>query len=216
MDPRQQPSAHEIAIGQPSRRRPANGNRALGCRLPERGHRQRMKKAFKAVPRQSWPKRWPGRWRKRSEARFIATVALVAVAAFGGTMLWPRSADLRSPQGATAGYDFACDVAHVNDGDTLRCQDGTRVRLHAIAARETDGSCSPGHPCPTASAETSTAALTRLAGDRITCIRTGQSYARVTAICHNTSGVEINCAMVQSGAALVWDRFNRQRAICRS
>ena len=48
---------------------------------------------------------------------------------------------------------------YVNDGDTLRCQDGRRVRLHAIAARETVGSCSPGHPCPSASASASKAAL---------------------------------------------------------
>ena len=130
-------------------------------------------------------------------------------------MMWPRSAELTASQAATPAYDFACEVAYVNDGDTLRCQDGTRVRLHAIAARETDGSCSAGHPCPEASAAVSAAALRRLAGNRITCVRTGQSYERVTAICHNTSGVEINCAMVQSGAALIWDRFDRQRPICR-
>ncbi len=115
---------------------------------------------------------------------------------------------------AIPAYDFVCDVAYVNDGDTLRCIDGTRVRIHAIAARETDNSCSPGHPCPSASASESKAALTRLAGNRITCVQTGKSYERVTAICHNMSGVEINCAMVESGAAEVWDKFNRQRAIC--
>lgn len=170
----------------------------------------------KVVPYRKWPTRRPKRWRKRSDPMFAATVAVVAVAAFGGTLLWPRSADLTSAQAEVPSYDFACDVAYVNDGDTLRCRDGTRVRLHAIAARETDNSCSPGHPCPTASAATSTAALTRLAGNKITCIRIGQSYERVTAICHNTSGVEINCAMVETGAALIWDRFNRQRPICRS
>ncbi len=143
-------------------------------------------------------------------------VIVVAAAAFVTALMWPRSADLASAQVSRPAYDFACDVAHVNDGDTLRCQDGTRVRLHAVAARETDGSCSPGHPCPTASASMSRAALTELAGRRITCIQTGTSYERVTAICHNTSGVEINCAMVQRGAAVIWDRFNRQRAICRS
>jgi len=62
----------------------------------------------------------------------------------------------------------------------------------------------------------SRAALTELAGRRITCVQTGTSYERVNAICRNASGVEINCAMVERGAALVWDRFNRQRAICRS
>ena len=45
---------------------------------------------------------------------------------------------------------------------------------------------------------------------------TGTNYERVTTICRNVSGVEINCAMVERGAALVRDRFNRQTAICRS
>lgn len=175
-----------------------------------------MKRVPKAVKYRRWPKRRTRAPAKPSTAKFIATVVVVAVAAFAGTMWWPRSGELTPAEAATLAYDFACDVAYVNDGDTLRCRDGTRVRLHAIAARETDNSCSPGHPCPTASAATSTAALTRLAGNRITCIRIGQSYERVTAICHNTSGVEINCAMVESGAAVTWDRFNRQRPICRS
>lgn len=175
-----------------------------------------MKRVPKAMNYRRGPKRRSRASPKRSTAKFIATVVVVAVAAFAGTMWWPRSGELTSAEAAKPAYDFACDVAYVNDGDTLRCRDSTRVRLHAIAARETDNSCSPGHPCPTASAATSTAALTRLAGDRITCLRTGQSYERVTAICRNTSGVEINCAMVESGAAVLWERFNRQRPICRS
>ncbi len=151
----------------------------------------------------------------RSEARFFGAVAAVAVAAFSGTMLWTRGAEVQIAQAATApAYDFACEVAYVNDGDTLRCTDGTRVRIHAIAARETDNSCSPGHPCPTASHSESKAALERLAGRRINCVRIGASYNRVTAICDNERGVEINCAMVQTGAAAIWDKFNRQRAIC--
>lgn len=159
--------------------------------------------------------RWPRGRSKRSNAKFVGAVFLIAGVVLFATLMWPRSADLVSAQASGPAYDFACDVAYVNDGDTLRCQDGTRVRLHAIAARETDGSCSPGHPCPTASASMSRAALTELAGRRITCIQTGTSYERVTAICRNTSGVEINCAMVQTGAALIWDRFNRQEPICR-
>lgn len=191
---------------------------ALGCRLPERGHAHRMKRVPKIVSYRRWPKRQSKAKARRTTPKFIATVAVVAMAAFAGTLLWPRSATLTAApaEAETRAYDFACDVAYVNDGDTLRCQDGTRVRLHAIAARETDGSCSAGHPCPSASAAQSTAALTRLAGSRITCMRTGQSYQRVTAIYQNSSGVEINCAMVESGSALIWDRFNRQQPICRS
>lgn len=150
----------------------------------------------------------------RREAKFYGAVGLIAVCAFVATMVVTRG-EGQPAQAMSRTYDFGCDVRYVTDGDTLRCMDGTRVRLHAISARESDGTCSPGHPCSSASAEVSKAALVRLAGSHIECIRTGSSYNRVTAICDNAAGVEINCAMVQSGAAVVWDRFNRERAICR-
>lgn len=112
--------------------------------------------------------------------------------------------------------DFSCTVARVNDGDTLRCLDGTRVRLHAVAARESNETCAPGHPCPTASAAAATSTLTQLAaGKTLSCMQTGTSYNRVTAICWTPQGVEINCAMIQSGTTVIWDRFNREEPICR-
>lgn len=112
--------------------------------------------------------------------------------------------------------DFMCTVAKVNDGDTLRCADGTRVRLHAVAARESNETCSPGHPCPSASAAAATSALTRMvAGQTLACMETGTSYNRVTAICWTPQGVEVNCAMIKSGTTVVWDRFNRETPICR-
>lgn len=112
---------------------------------------------------------------------------------------------------------FVCQVAYVHDGDTLRCTDGTRVRLHAVAARELDETCTQGHPCPAASAAAAKRELAVLAdGDRLICEQTGTSYNRVTAICRNSHGVEINCGMVRSGTAVVWPKFNRERAICRA
>ena len=130
------------------------------------------------------------------------------------TYLWPSSAV--SNKGVGGADSFACAVSSIADGDTLRCADGTRVRLHAVAARETDGSCSPGHPCPSASAGAATAKLSELAGGQtLQCRKTGLSYNRVTAICDNERGTEINCAMVQSGTALIWPSFNEQRSICQ-
>jgi endonuclease YncB( thermonuclease family) len=106
-------------------------------------------------------------------------------------------------------------VSYVHDGDTLRCSDGTRIRLHAVAAREADGSCSPGHPCPAASAAAATARLRQLAeAHTIQCEAVGRSYDRITAVCWTPAGEEINCAMIDSGVALIWNRFNRQRPIC--
>ena len=177
------------------------------------------------------------RTRRRSHPwRFAVAVAGVAAASFLTVVYWPLDDDFErlvpkveqmlavepepEPEtglAAPTADRFVCDVAYVNDGDTLRCEDGTRIRLHAVAARETDGACSPGHPCPTASAASATAELRRLAGNRmITCERIGQSYNRVTAICWTPADVEINCAMIRSGTTVVWDRFNRERAICQS
>lgn len=112
---------------------------------------------------------------------------------------------------------FSCQVSSVTDGDTLRCTEGERVRLHAVAARETDETCSVGHPCPTASGASAKAELVRLVrGEVLSCQAIGQSYERVTAICWNAAGVEVNCAMIRSGTAVIWDRFNRETPICRT
>ncbi len=110
---------------------------------------------------------------------------------------------------------FVCRVSSITDGDTLRCSDGTRVRLHAVAARESDETCKPGHPCPSASAASATAMLAQLAsGQTLQCEQTGTSYNRVTAVCWNEQNTEINCAMVNSGTAVSWPKFNAQRRIC--
>lgn len=172
-----------------------------------------------------------GSWtRRRSRPlrawRFAGLVATVAAVAFYLTLNWPLSDGVRSGKsfGATVdvtgttihGGDLTCIVASITDGDTLRCRDGTRVRLHAVAARERDGSCSPGHPCPSASAQAATNELRRLAeGKTLRCHSTGESYDRITAICWTPEGTEINCAMVRSGVALIWDRFNRESRLCR-
>ena len=127
---------------------------------------------------------------------------------------WPTA---RSPQASEQNGDrFFCQVMSVTDGDTLRCADGTRVRLHAVAARESDESCSPGHPCPSASGAAATATLRELAGGQgLQCMRTGTSYNRVTAICSNEAGVEVNCAMIQSGTVVIWPRYNSAKPICQ-
>ena len=132
----------------------------------------------------------------------------------------PRPAPVRSeaayPAVSEPAYGrFLCDVSSITDGDTLRCADGTRIRLHAVAARESDETCKSGHPCPSASAASATAMLSQLAsGQTLQCEQTGTSYNRVTAICWNQQNTEINCAMVNSGTTVVWPRFNAQRPIC--
>jgi len=146
---------------------------------------------------------------------FPILLSAVAVAAFSITLLWP-SGDKTKAQTLMSADTFACAVSSITDGDTLRCADGTRIRLHAVAARERDETCSVGHPCPNASAASATAKLSELAsGQTLQCEQTGTSYNRVTAICWNEQKIEINCAMVQSGTTAIWPKFNNQRPICR-
>ncbi|WP_396592821.1 thermonuclease family protein [Brevundimonas sp. R86498] len=156
---------------------------------------------------------------RRTDRRFPLVVALVAAVAFVGMLNAPVTSGAAAPEAGTPGEAaparFDCDVAAITDGDTLRCADGTRVRLHALAARERDETCSPGHPCPEASGAAATAALRRLAGGQaLSCERTGRSYERITAVCWTRAGEEINCAMLRSGTVVVWDRYNRQRPLC--
>jgi endonuclease YncB( thermonuclease family) len=112
---------------------------------------------------------------------------------------------------------FSCTVTGVHDGDgPIYCTNGTKIRLHAIAAREIDtGGCRSGHPCPAASAESARAALRSLAlGQTLSCVATGTSYDRVTAICDREDGRELNCEMVRQGYADRWHRFARETPIC--
>ena len=173
-----------------------------------RGHRNWANAHHRATVGQARSKR---QTRKADPIVILLSAALVI--AVGLTVFfWPAASLSSDP----AGNGFVCPVASVTDGDTLRCADGTRVRLHAVAARESDETCSPGHPCPDASAASAFAKLKELAsGQTLQCRATGTSYNRVTAICDNETGVEINCAMVRSGTTVVWERFNREAPICR-
>lgn len=167
----------------------------------------------------------PRRRKDHRNARFAVAILAMMAAIFVVVLLWPSPDPLglvgeaASPQPVASlerpAGRFSCEVAYVNDGDTFRCEDGTRVHLHAVAARESDETCSPGHPCPQASAASATATLRALvSGQRLSCEKTGSSYNRITAICWTLTDQEVNCALVRSGTTVVWDRFNRQRAIC--
>jgi endonuclease YncB( thermonuclease family) len=144
--------------------------------------------------------------------QFYRLGGLLVVAVFVFVLFWPQG----QTAALAASGSFQCQVRSITDGDTLRCVDGTRIRLHAVAARESDETCSPGHPCPAATAASATAKLTELAaGQTLQCQATGTSYNRVTAICRNQQNVEINCAMVRSGTTLIWPRYDEQHRICR-
>ncbi|UAB78959.1 hypothetical protein INR77_04475 [Erythrobacter sp. SCSIO 43205] len=123
-----------------------------------------------------------------------------------------------------AGQTFNCTPVAVWDGDgPIWCEEGPRVRLSGIAAREMDGTCSDGHPCPAASALDARDALVRLigsptgvgphghitvSGPAMRCLSDGSAGGnRTAAWCTSPKGGDINCAMVAGGWALRWEKY---------
>lgn len=127
-----------------------------------------------------------------------------------------------------AGVSFTCTPTRVWDGDgPIWCAEGPRIRLAGIAAREMDGSCRSGHPCPRASAVAARDHLVRLVGRPVgrsreghvlvratplTCRSEGRGRgARTAAWCSTAAGTDLSCAMIQAGMAARWDRYWRGR-----
>jgi endonuclease YncB( thermonuclease family) len=105
--------------------------------------------------------------------------------------------------------DFACTPTRVWDGDgPIWCAEGPRIRLAGIAAREMDGSCRPGHPCPDATADQAKAALVDLLGGR-------RGGSRTAAWCTMPDQRDLSCAMVGTGAVGRWAKFDRSGALLR-
>ena len=128
------------------------------------------------------------------------------------------------PQVVAAGASFTCTPVRIWDGDgPIWCAEGPRIRLAGIAAREMDGSCRPGHPCPKASAVKARDHLVRLIGRRIGVAPSGHILVegeplhcrsggsgkgqRTAAWCSNSRVGDLSRAMVRSGNALKWERY---------
>ena len=123
-----------------------------------------------------------------------------------------------------AGQVFACTPTRVWDGDgPVWCEEGPRIRLAGIAAREHDGSCRANQPCPDADATEARNALVRLVGAPVGTSRQGHVLvrgpvmrcvsegpgggSRTAAWCVSPRGGDLSCAMVRGGWALKWDRY---------
>ena len=112
------------------------------------------------------------------------------------------------------------------DGDgPIWCAEGPRVRLAGIAAREIDGTCRPGQPCPTASGPAARDGLVALLGGPrgrrpeghvlvkappMHCRSDGSAGgSRTAAWCRTGDGRDLNCALIEAGFALRWPRYWR-------
>lgn len=123
-----------------------------------------------------------------------------------------------------AGQVFACTPTRVWDGDgPIWCEEGPRIRLAGIAAREHDGTCRSNQPCPDADATETRDALVRLVGrptgmspqghvlvhgPTMRCLSEGNGRgSRTAAWCVSPVGGDLSCGMVRGGWALKWDRY---------
>ncbi|MDP9414188.1 MAG: hypothetical protein M3Q08_08850 [Pseudomonadota bacterium] len=115
-----------------------------------------------------------------------------------------------------AGERFTCTPTRVYDGDgPIWCAEGPRVRLAGIAAREMDGTCRSGHPCPAVSAEASRDHLAALVGrptgrsaqghilvtgPKLSCVSNGSAGGKRTAAwCTSPAAGDLSCRMVRDG-----------------
>lgn len=130
-----------------------------------------------------------------------------------------------------SGNSFDCTPISVWDGDgPIWCEEGPKIRLAGIAARELDNECKVGHPCPIASGIEARDTLVKLLGepiglgphghilirgDVLRCVSTGSARGdRTGAWCSSASVSDVSCAMVRTGMALKWEKYWREE-FCR-
>ena len=148
----------------------------------------------------------------------------VALGAIIGAWPVPSAAASEAVRSGTA---FPCTAVAVWDGDgPIWCQEGPRIRLAGVAARELDGSCRPGHPCPAPSGVAARNALVvllggprgtlatghvKVSGVRLDCVSEGDGKGgRTAAWCVAPRVGDLSCALVGKGVALRWNRYWRE------
>lgn len=126
-----------------------------------------------------------------------------------------------------AGQTFNCTPTRVWDGDgPIWCAEGPRVRLSGVAAREMDGTCKQGHPCPLADPVLSRDGLVQLVGKPVgyageghvlvtgpamICTSDGGAGGnRTAAFCVSPKTGDISCAMIKRGLAAKWEKYWRK------
>lgn len=126
-----------------------------------------------------------------------------------------------------AGQTFRCTPTRVWDGDSpVWCAEGPRIRLSGVAAKELDGSCKTGHPCPKPSPIQFCDALVMLIGKPVGFAREGHILLRgptmtcrsdvgaggdrTAAFCVSPKSGDVSCNMVTGGCAAKWQRYWRK------
>ena len=125
-----------------------------------------------------------------------------------------------------AGQTFTCTPVAVWDGDgPIWCAEGPKVRIAGVAAREIDGTCRLGQPCPQVGGADARDRLVRLFGGArgtlpeghvkvrsaaMTCVSDGSAGgSRTAAWCRSPDVGDLSCLVVQAGGAVRWARYWR-------
>lgn len=123
------------------------------------------------------------------------------------------------------GQSFRCTTVAVWDGDgPIWCAEGPKIRLAGLAAREHDETCNSNQPCPQASGVAARNRLVAFLGGPKGILRTGHIAVRGTTLqcqsegngrgsrtaawCALPNGYDLSCAMIASGTALRWARYD--------
>ena len=163
--------------------------------------------------------------RFRQSFEFIGLAAVIIFAIVAGLAFLVARAWAETPiiQG---GEVFTCTPVAVWDGDgPVWCAEGPRVRLNAIAAREIDGTCRSGHPCPDATGVASRDHLAsllgrptghlshghvRIEGPPLRCRSSGSAGGtRTAARCFSPVHGDLGCRMVSDGYAREWRQYGQ-------
>jgi endonuclease YncB( thermonuclease family) len=125
-----------------------------------------------------------------------------------------------------SGRTFQCTPSAIWDGDgPIWCEEGPKVRIAGVAAREMDGSCRTNQPCPSATAIEARDRLVQLLGGSrgvrpeghiivhsptMICRSDGSAGgSRTAAWCYSPIFGDLSCAVVRTGGAVRWARYWR-------
>lgn len=125
-----------------------------------------------------------------------------------------------------AGVAFTCTPVAVWDGDgPIWCMEGPKIRIAGVAAREMDGTCRSGQPCPAVGAVDARNRLVAIFGGArgtlaqghirvrsapMRCISEGSAGgSRTAAWCSSPSVGDLSCSVVSAGGAVNWARYWR-------
>jgi endonuclease YncB( thermonuclease family) len=125
-----------------------------------------------------------------------------------------------------AGATFTCTPVAVWDGDgPIWCAEGPKIRIAGVGARELDGTCRSGHPCPALNGFVARDRLVQLFGGSRGTLPTGHvrvrsatmrcrsagaaGSGRTAAWCHSPVFGDLSCAAVRAGGAARWQRYWR-------